>query len=62
MRFRLSSLLIVVAIAPVIIWAATLWLATWLEAAGRYKYKTSGRGTAITESAKNAKAAERAVR
>jgi len=59
MRYRLRTLVIVVAIAPAIIWATTLWLAAVMESAGSRKYKTSGRGAySPDEAAKDAKAAK----
>jgi hypothetical protein len=56
MRFRLRTLLIVVAVAPLIVWALTLWLAAWIES--DQTYKTSGRGNFVSEAADVANAAK----
>jgi len=58
MRYRLRTLLIVVAIAPAIVWATTLWLAALIEWAWPQEYRPSGRGTFGSEAEKVAKAAK----
>jgi len=55
MRYRLRTLLIVVAIAPVMVWATTLWLALLMELARYRRYQSSGRGSFASESANVAK-------
>jgi predicted metal-binding membrane protein len=57
MRFRLRTLLIVAGVAPLIVWATTLWLAAWMESAGARGYKSSGRGSFASEAAQDSKAA-----
>jgi predicted metal-binding membrane protein len=56
MRFHLRTLLIVVAVAPLIVWATTLWLAALIES--DQTYKSSGRGNSISEAADIANAAK----
>jgi len=53
LRYKLRTLLIVLAIAPAVVWAATLWLALLIENAESARYKTSGRGNYASEAAKD---------